>query len=445
MTRLGTRAKRKTLLNTRSAGKEDSWRCGQAGKLGWITISLVAVAVFGTDDASGQIPQGYFTDVTRLADPAGSRFPNVNQGSVEAAPTMPADGQTLLFTSDRGGGYGDFDLYEATRSTPDAAFGEVMNLGPDVNTAFRDVKPVVSPDGLSLYFSSNQPGGLGGFDIYQATRPSRDAPFGNVTNLETINTAYTDSPGYVSPDGRSFYFSSNRPGGTGAFDFYVATREDPSKPFGDVTALGVNSPSNEFSLSFSSDGLTVFFGEYYEPPFRPEGHGGSDIWMATRESTDEPFQSAVNLDSTLGSEILFGGVNSSGNDRNPVVSPDWPAPNSKMYFERFINNQGDIYEATWVPVPLLGDFDASGTVDQGDLDLVLLNWGGRTHPSVFPDTWTGAPAAGPTIDQQELDSVLLEWGRTAAGGGAPVPEPATSVLLLASLAVLAVGPARSFH
>jgi hypothetical protein len=91
-----------------------------------------------------------------------------------------------------------------------------------------------------------------------------------------------------------------------------------------------------------------------------------------------------------------------------------------------------IFQFTFIPVTP-GDYNASGTVEQGDLDLVLLNWGREgTQP---PAGWVSHLPTG-AIDQAELDGVLLNWGNTAvAGSAAGVPEP--SSLALVGLGTLA--------
>ena len=75
-------------------------------------------------------------------------------------------------------------------------------------------------------------------------------------------------------------------------------------------------------------------------------------------------------------------------------------------------------------IPELPDYDASGLVDQGDLDLVLLNW--RTRATRVPDSWTNVRPFG-AVDQSELDAILLHWGEgipmATASSAAAVPEP----------------------
>jgi hypothetical protein len=82
-----------------------------------------------------------------------------------------------------------------------------------------------------------------------------------------------------------------------------------------------------------------------------------------------------------------------------------------------------------------GDFNNNGTVEQADLDLVLLNWGAEATPP--PTGWLNNFPSG-LIDQQELDAVLVNWGNTSAEATAvTVPEPSTTVLLVAAAMMLA--------
>ena len=90
--------------------------------------------------------------------------------------------------------------------------------------------------------------------------------------------------------------------------------------------------------------------------------------------------------------------------------------------------------------PLAGDYNNSGLVEQGDLDLVLGFWGAEAGD--VPATWDNDPPIG-FVDQAELDRVLSNWGSAAlaAGGAGAVPEPAG--LTLAALA-LATGGVWTF-
>jgi hypothetical protein len=86
---------------------------------------------------------------------------------------------------------------------------------------------------------------------------------------------------------------------------------------------------------------------------------------------------------------------------------------------------------------LIGDYDESRLVEQGDLDLVLLHWG--QDAATPPSEWTNDLPSG-VIDQAELDGVLLNWGNTIAQSemtsAGPIPEPSSSVVLIIACAVL---------
>ena len=102
---------------------------------------------------------------------------------------------------------------------------------------------------------------------------------------------------------------------------------------------------------------------------------------------------------------------------------------------RFETN-GQLWFFGFAPI-LSSDYDGDGHVAQGDLDLVLLNWGNGA--STLPATWINQRPTEGTVDQVELDGVLLNWGNSSPfRGGASVPEPSTFALLL-----LAAGIGRS--
>ena len=320
------------------------------------------IALSSGDQVACQVPRGHFTDVRKLG-------PDVNTSAVEGMPYISADGLTLYYVSSRPEGFGRSDLYQATRHTLNDPFGNVMNLGAEINSPAREWMPVISSDGLTVYFSilDDGPGGFGQNDIYQATRPTTNDRFDNAMNLgAAINTKFHDDNGDISVDGLTLYFSSDR---TGDNDLYMATRVSVQDEFANVTNLGtgVNGPTHELSPRLSANGLFMFFSEVDEAPYRPGGHGRADIWVAMRTSTEEPFGSVVNLNEfSLGSE-----VNGSRHDFFPSISHDWPAAGSQLYFHRFGGGLvGDIWQATWIP-ETLGDLDGYGQLDVVDVDRLM--------------------------------------------------------------------------
>jgi Tol biopolymer transport system component len=93
--------------------------------------------------------------------------PLVNSPMAEFYPFISSDGLSLFFVSMRWGGLGQGDLYVTTRPTIKDPWSTPINLGPNVNTHNCDEYPEISSDGKYLIFSSNRSGGMGGYDIWQ--------------------------------------------------------------------------------------------------------------------------------------------------------------------------------------------------------------------------------------------------------------------------------------
>ena len=149
------------------------------------------------------------------AVPAGSAL---NSPSFDGSPEFSADGLTMIFSSTRPGGTGTADLWSATRSSLSDPFSNPVNLGPTVNSANIDGDPAISPDGLLLVFSSNRPGGLGGFDLWATQRASLADPFGTPVNLGPIvNTTQFDTTPDIGPD-LTLYFARGET--LGGLDIY---------------------------------------------------------------------------------------------------------------------------------------------------------------------------------------------------------------------------------
>jgi len=96
--------------------------------------------------------------------------PTVNSPVNDGEPSIADDGLALFFASDRSPGSGNLDLWVTTRASRSDPFHKPRNLGPAVNSFFNDDTPEISTDGKTLLFMSNRPGGSGFFDLYEARR-----------------------------------------------------------------------------------------------------------------------------------------------------------------------------------------------------------------------------------------------------------------------------------
>jgi len=343
-----------------------------------VLLSANLLGLFLTSVATAQLPEGYFTDARRVP---GVNSSSAEWGNVEVSP----DNLTLYFASERSGGYGGQDLYQATRTSVNDDWGNVMNLGAGVNTSSFEANPGVTADGTTMYFTSNRSGGEGGYDIYVATRTSPTEEFGDVQNLGPGVNSHLDEGSTSRPSDELsiFYCVYNRAGGFGRFDIYTATRSSEAGPFGASTNVGggVNTVVDEFAPFVTPDESFLLFSDRVAP-YRPGGEGSADIWVAT-QSSDGTFGSVANLGDV---------VNTSYNDAFPVLSPDWPEAGSTLYFlsdQPGTSGAFDFWQATWVP-------QTSGIEDTDVAHPGLLSL--RSSPNPFSLTTTARfdlPSAGP--------------------------------------------------
>ena len=121
----------------------------------------------------------------------------------------------------------------------DFTFGEPINLGPTINSSSGDGIGCFSADGLEMYLSSGRLGGYGNWDIWVARRPTIDDDWGEPMNLgPKVNGSQTDACASISFDGLELYFNSTRPGGYGMHDLWITTRESTDEDWGAPENLG---------------------------------------------------------------------------------------------------------------------------------------------------------------------------------------------------------------
>jgi Tol biopolymer transport system component len=145
---------------------------------------------------------------------------NINTpGGAETSITISPDGNTIYFSSNRSGGFGGKDLYRVTKM-PDNTWSRAMNLGPIINTPYDEDGPFIHPDGQSFYFSSKGHENMGGYDIFKS-KLNEDGSFTAPVNVGyPINSVRDDIFYFVTHDGKKAYYSSNRSNGKGELDIY---------------------------------------------------------------------------------------------------------------------------------------------------------------------------------------------------------------------------------
>jgi outer membrane protein OmpA-like peptidoglycan-associated protein/tetratricopeptide (TPR) repeat protein len=138
-----------------------------------------------------------------------------------AHPALSADGNTLVFASDRPGGLGGMDLWESTRTG--TGWSAPVNLGEAVNTPDNELFPFIAPDGALLFASNGWPG-LGGLDVFLCKKT--DDTYGTPDNVGAPINSSKDDFGCISLDGlQTGFFSSNIQSSIGTEDVFRFKRK----------------------------------------------------------------------------------------------------------------------------------------------------------------------------------------------------------------------------
>ncbi len=169
--------------------------------------------------------------------------------------TISPDGQTALwFSRDRPGGPGGYDIWMSRRSGSNWMPATPVSF----NSPTRDFDPAFSSDGRFVYFCSDRPGGIGKDDLYRVAVTSNG--FGTPENLgPKVNSAASEYAPMLSPDGRLLLFSSDRPGGAGRHDLYIARAKGRHIAASAPLAGAINTAADEFDATFLSDSQTLIF------------------------------------------------------------------------------------------------------------------------------------------------------------------------------------------
>ena len=265
--------------------------------------------------------------------------PVINTSFIDADPAISKHRLSLYISTDRPGGLGDLDLWVSQRASADDAWGPPQPLGPNVNSDAAELAPAFSPDGHWMYFGSFRTGGCGGADIYVSHRHDAKDDFGwePAVNLGcVVNTASDELfPTYFEDEAlgtTTLYYASNRPGGLGDLDIYASTRSGDDGAFGPGALVAeLSSSGRDSRTAIRRDGLEIFLASD-----RPGGLGDRDLYVATRVSTLDAWSTPANLGPV---------VNSAARDGAPALSFDGT---TLYFFSRRLGGFGasDLYMTT---------------------------------------------------------------------------------------------------
>ena len=197
----------------------------------------------------------------------------VNTNLNEGAQNISQDGEWIIFTGcNYPEGQGSCDLYISYKTKQ--GWSQAENIGPMVNTEFWESSPSFSPDKRDIYFSSNQPGGYGGKDIW-VTHRGTNGKWGRPENLgPQVNTSGDESCSFMYADNQTLFFNSNGHQGYGQADLFLSKKINDSgwsKP--ENLGYPINTIDEEGSLIVAADGRTAYYASD-----KSDSKGGLDLY-----------------------------------------------------------------------------------------------------------------------------------------------------------------------
>ena len=243
----------------------------------------------------------------------------LNTTGYEEGGSLSPDELTIYFASLRTGGLGGNDIWVATRASRDAPFGAPALLA-GVNTTANENWPSVTADGLHLYVSTLAQS----WDIHAAQRANTTSNFGAHAPVASLNATTDEIYQSILPDHSAIYFEAIR-GGTDR-DLYRAARNVGGTFDAAAEITSVSTAMDEKTPVLTPDELTLFFSSN-----RPGGSGAFDIWVAKRSTASDGF----------GTATAVAALNSSAEELPTWVSAD----GCVLHFARGSGNAIDLYVA----------------------------------------------------------------------------------------------------
>lgn len=263
-------------------------------------IHLVNRKMFECRNAKIYVANPVNVEITHLDENINSEWPDY-------APAVNEAGDFMIFTTRRPEQNtnpsiaDDYEYYEEILYSRkvDGKWQAAKNFGPPINTKFHNASISLSPDGKEMFLYNDANGG----DVYFSTLDNQ-GKWSMPKSLIGINSPFLENSASITKDGKTLYFTSNRPGGYGGTDIYSATI-DKNDRWGNIVNLGsvVNTEFDEEAVFISANGMHLYFSSIGHA-----GMGDLDIYRSTYNTTTQQWERPVNLGypiNSVESDIFF--------------------------------------------------------------------------------------------------------------------------------------------
>ncbi|MBL4710259.1 MAG: PD40 domain-containing protein [Flavobacteriales bacterium] len=210
----------------------------------------------------------------------------INSYDNDGTSTFSADGQQMIYVKCGDDGVGSCDLFTAILNGD--KWEQPQNLGNVVNSEEWDSQPTLSSDGNSLIFVSSRVGSYdGSMDLYMSIKNKAEM-WGPAQNLgPTINTPFGEKSPYLAPDGKTLYFSSIGHSGYGDYDIFVSVFEEGKWTDSKNLGAPLNSSGEDTYFTISASGEGAYFAS------NRSGEGGLDLFSVSIPEALRPKPSII--------------------------------------------------------------------------------------------------------------------------------------------------------
>jgi outer membrane protein OmpA-like peptidoglycan-associated protein len=211
--------------------------------------------------------------------------PNVNTASHDACIAVSPDGKQLFIYKDTRSG----DIYVSTLTDPtNYVWSKPVSLGENINSKYQEPSVSMTADGKTLFFSSDRPGGKGGLDIYYSRKTS-DGKWGAAINLgDTINTPYDDDAPFIHPEGTTLYYSSRGHATMGGYDIFRCYLENDHWTTPENLGYPINTVDDDSYFVLSADNKHGYYASANDG-----GHGEKDVYLISMPKREDLEQAEV--------------------------------------------------------------------------------------------------------------------------------------------------------
>jgi len=272
---------------------------------------------------------------------------NINTKFWESHASVTADGKTLYFASNRSGGEGEMDIYKSEKQD-NGQWGPAINLGPVINTKLNDDCPFISPDGKTLFFSSQGHYNMGGYDLFKSTLNAK-GEWETPKNLGyPVNTTDDDVFFFPVENGKAGYIALFEKGGYGDDDIYrIEFLTEEKKPVpGEITVSPVDTAKIIVTVPDTTKKVVEEESPVTEAPFTEKltihpvlfGFNQTSLTAETQQVLDHLLK-ALKANPDMGIELI-GHTDSKGSDDYNIALARKRAEIAKLFLvNRGINDK----------------------------------------------------------------------------------------------------------